>query len=178
MGTGGLLKVGDGNQLWIGTPNGTAASNGNLALSFGGATTNPYRLSMGNSSYLSAGGYLGGVADKSQAGTAGTLSQATGAISTGSAVVADIAGDWGTVGNYTTVSGAPKSVIGSNNKFNVGGNIGVFANGSVTAGDDFRTSVATVSGSGFFVGSGGFYSAGSNGSYYVHGGMGAAYSAT
>lgn len=66
----GIVSVGKGNQLWAGTDGATGSTNGNIALSFGGTTTtSPYRLMMADSSYLSAGGYLGGVADKSQAGS-------------------------------------------------------------------------------------------------------------
>lgn len=171
---GGSLAMTASNQFWV--TNGPVSS-GNLKLEWG--SNGSYRLALADSAYFSATGYLGGIADKSDAGQAGVASQRTGALSTGSGVVADVGGDWGTVGDYRTgaaYSWAPATVIGSNNKFDVGGNIGVFTNGSVTAGDDFTTSVATVSGSGFFVGSGGLYTGGSNGNYYVHGGMGAAYS--
>lgn len=171
---GGSLAMTASNQFWV--TNGPVSS-GNLKLEWG--SNGSYRLALADSAYFSATGYLGGIADKSDAGQAGVASQRTGALSTGSGVVADVGGDWGTVGDYRTdaaYSWAPATVIGSNNKFDIGGNIGVFTNGSVTAGDDFTTSVATVSGSGFFVGSGGLYTGGSNGNYYVHGGMGAAYS--
>ncbi|CAI3955781.1 hypothetical protein, partial [Commensalibacter papalotli (ex Botero et al. 2024)] len=181
--SGAALGVGDRAQLWVGNAAAFSAGSGNLGLTYGetanALTPNGRSLYLGSSSYLSAAGFLGGVADKSQAGAslnADATGMRTNAVSTGDDVVMDIGADWGTIGDVRAGYVVPKAAIGNNNKITTGGNVGVFMNASVAVGSNVTMNVAANGGSGFFIGSGGYFSAGINGSYLVHGGMGAAYS--
>lgn len=180
---GGQTYIGAGNVLNVGGAN-TNGSAANFVLTYSevaGTGNQAHALSMASGAYLSATGFLGGVADKSAAGTTGldgAASSRTAPISTADDVSIKVDGDFGQVGDYRGAYRKPVTSMGADNKIKVGGNLGVFMNASMFVGSNASVAVGGTTsnnGSGFFIGSGGYFSGGNGGQYYIIGGMGAAY---
>ncbi|MDI2090813.1 Hint domain-containing protein [Commensalibacter oyaizuii] len=174
----GMLQVGGGNSMLVGSAN-APVGQADLSLQYKPTADSP-SLQMDGGSYLSANGYVGGVADKSLAGqsvTGDNRGQRTGNVLTADNVSADVGGDWGVIGDADIGYAATTNRFGNNNSLNIGGTFGVFMNASATFGSNLQMNLGATTGSGLFVGSGASFSAGFNNQFHITGGMGAAYSA-
>ena len=180
------MEVGAGNKLYVGDTNSSgydAFGTGNLQLGYNEkSVTGSAALTLDEGSYLSVNGFLGGAADKSYAGQSigsGMEDQRTGAVSTQNHVKMDVDGNWGLVGDIRPDKPANWTRVGNNNKINVGGTLGVYMLASMTIGSDTEISVGSNgwahTGSGVFVGSGGYMSTGWRNRFTIAGGMGAGY---
>ncbi|WP_196424081.1 Hint domain-containing protein [Commensalibacter melissae] len=180
------MEVGAGNKLYVGDTNSSgydAFGTGNLQLGYNEkSVTGSAALTLDEGSYLSVNGFLGGAADKSYAGQSigsGMEDQRTGAVSTQNHVKMDVDGNWGLVGDIRPDKPANWTRVGNNNKINVGGTLGVYMLASMTIGSDTEISVGSNgwahTGSGVFVGSGGYMSTGLRNRFTIAGGMGAGY---
>lgn len=177
--TGALLGVGRGNTIIFGTGSYTSVvsqNNGNVNIVYNGTSSASLQLQSG--AYLSANGYLGGVANKAAAGgnLSGQQASRTGNIVFENDTSADVNGDWGVIGDISAASAAVTDTFGDNVNLHIGGTLGVFMKASALFGSNNNLSVSYRNGSGVFVGSGALMSTGVANSMYVHGGMGAAYS--
>ncbi|CAI3957704.1 Ca2+-binding protein [Commensalibacter communis] len=174
----GVTQIAAGNSLLVGRAGATDGT-ANFGLQYRPDGSANFIMDQG--SYLSANGYVGGVADKSQAGAAvgaGDRGLRTGNVLAADNVSADVVGDWGIIGDAATGLNPTTNKFGKNAHLNIGGNLGIFMNASATYDEGLQVNVGggISAGSGVFVGSGGYMSVGNNGRFNITGGMGAAYS--